>query len=118
MKLYKTVLIIFFFFNLNIAHSTESIYFIDLDKLVKNSNLGKKTLAKIENLNKKNIENLKIKNNELKKKEKEIKTKQNVVSKEELDKEINILRNKINEFKIIKDQMVLDFEKKKKRKYE
>ncbi|WP_075504130.1 OmpH family outer membrane protein [Candidatus Pelagibacter communis] len=113
MKLYKTVLIIFFFFNLNIAHSNESIYFIDLDKLVKNSNLGKKTLAKIENLNKKNIENLKIKNNELKKRENEIKTKQNVVSKEELDKEINILRNKINEFKIIKDQMVLDFEKKK-----
>ena len=113
MKLYKQIIIIFFFFNLNSALGNDNVYFIDLDKLVKKSNPGKKILAKIENLNELNVKDLKIKSDELKKYENDIKIKQNVVSKQQFEKEVAVLRTKINEFNIVKDQMISDLEKKK-----
>ena len=63
--------------------------------------------------NLKNIEKLKIKENELKKIEDEIKKKKNIISKDELEKELLILKDKITEFNKIKGQLVLEFENKR-----
>ena len=111
-NLFKKIVIIFFL-NISFAHSVEKIFFIDLDKLIETSIIGKKTLSKIENLNNQNIESLKKKNDELKKLENEIKIKKNIVSKEEFDKELFALQTKIKNYRKIKDEMVRDFDKKK-----
>ena len=62
MKIFKlNIIILFIFFiNFSIPHAAEKLAFIDLDKVLKNSNLGKSLLNEIEDLNKKNIKELKL----------------------------------------------------------
>ena len=108
----KLFLILFFFFiSLNVVYSNEKVFFIDLDLVIKNSNYGKKILDDINKINEENISKLKKKESELRSIEEEIKKKQNILSQDELSKEINILKNKVSVFKIDKDKMVNDLKK-------
>ena len=77
MKLFKFNLFFLFFFVLNIseAFSENNIALIDLDKILKNSNIGKTILKEIDELNSKNIKELKIKENKLKQLEEDLKKK-------------------------------------------
>ena len=77
MKSKKLILIIIlgFFLNFNLAYCNDKISFINLDLLIKQTNIGKAILKDIEELNKKNISELKNKENELKSIEDEIKKK-------------------------------------------
>ncbi len=107
-------ILIFFFITLNSVFSAENIAFLDMEYVIKNSNIGKSVLSKINKLDKSNIEKLKIRENQLKKQEEDIKKKKNIISKEELDKEIKDLKKKINDFRIEKDSMVKKFSEIKK----
>ena len=72
----KSVIILFFFIiSTTFANSNDKVSFIDIDFILKNSNLGKSILNEIENLNNKNIDELQNKEKELKKIEEEIKSK-------------------------------------------
>ena len=115
MKSTKIILsiIVIFYLNLNPAHSKDKISFINLDSLIKQTNIGKVVLNDIDKLNKKNIEKLKIKENELKSMEDEIKKKQNIMSKEEFDKEIDRLKQNIKKFQNLKNKLVSEIENKK-----
>ena len=93
------------------SFAENKIVFIDIDFLMKNSNIGKLSLKKLENLNKKNIKILKDNEKILKDKENTLLPKKNIISKEEFENEINSLRTEIKEFKIKKDNMVKDFNK-------
>ena len=113
----KLIHIIFFIFIFNQnSFAQNSIAYIDLDLLLKRSELGSKIFNDLDT--KKNDEMKKIDNkeNEIKKLENEIKNKQNVLTKIEFKKEIDILKKEINEFKIFKNQIQKDFEKIKKEK--
>ena len=60
--LYKFIFISFIFFiSVNSSNSEEKIAFVNIDYVIQNSNIGKKMLANINNLDKKNIDNLKKK---------------------------------------------------------
>ena len=74
--------------------------------IVKNSNIGKSIFNKISEINNQNIEKLKIKEEELKKFEENLKTKQNIITEEEFNKELKELRNKVKIFRSEKDDMV------------
>ena len=89
----------------------KKVFFIDLDLVIKNSNYGKKILDDINKINEENISKLKKKESELRSIEEEIKKKQNILSQDELSKEINILKNKVSVFKIDKDKMVNELKK-------
>ena len=113
----KLIHIIFFIFIFNQnSFAQNSIAYIDLDLLLKRSELGSKIFNDLDT--KKNDEMQKIDNkeNEIKKLENEIKNKQNVLTKTEFKKEVDILKKEINEFKIFKNQIQKDFEKIKKEK--
>ena len=57
----KFLLILFIFLiPINLSYSKDTA-FIDIDYIIANSNIGKKVLASIDKLDKKNIENLKKK---------------------------------------------------------
>ena len=115
MKYFKFFLFILisFFLNIQISNAQNSIAFIDIDLILKNSNLGKSLLDRFEIINKENTDQLKIRENELKKFEDEIKKKKNIISREELEKEVNLLKEKISAFNQSKNKMILDFEKKR-----
>ena len=63
-------------------------------------------LTKINELDQLNIQKLKLLEDELRKKESEIKSKKNIISEQEFEKEIEKYRNKIDEFKKKKEIMV------------
>jgi outer membrane protein len=102
---------------LNVIHvnSSESIAYIDMDFILKNSEIGKKTLDSINILNDKNINELKKKEKILKDLEKEIVNKKNLISKENFDKEVLLFREKANKFKEDQLKMVEDFNNYKKK---
>ena len=114
-KILFQIIIIFFFFNLNITYADNKVYFIDIDRVLKNSNFGKSILKKIKILNDNNIKELQENETLLKKIDNSINSKKNIISKEEYNKELNVLKEKIKKYKIIKDKMVVNFEKEKNR---
>ena len=94
--------IIIFFFTINNSYSFERIAFIDLDYILKNSNIGKSILKDLEFLNNKNINELKKIELELKKKEDEIIKKKNIISKEQSQKDVELLKENIQKYKNLK----------------
>ena len=85
------------------------IAFIDLDILVKKSNLGQEISKKLENIKINNSEEIKNRELSIKKLEDEIRKKQNILSKDELKTEITNLQGKIKEFNSYKVQKKNDF---------
>ena len=112
-KIFFNFFFLIFFFNFTNLYSSEKIAFIDLDFVLKNSDIGKSILADIERLNNENINQLKMKESELKKKEEEILAKKNILSDDENKKEFELLKANIKKYKLLKDEMVSDFQKKK-----
>ena len=112
---FLAVLTSIFFLSINISFSDDKIVFLDMEIVLKKSIFGKNLLTEIDNLNKKNIDELKIKEQELKNKEAEIKKKQNILSKEEIDKEIDNLKNQVKIYRKEKDEMVKKLELKRKK---
>ena len=95
MKKYILLFLLFFFSN---ANSEQIIAYIDIDKILKNSTVGKNALKEIEgkiiNENKKftTIEK------QIKKEETDLNTKKNVYSKDEFEKKFSLLKSKVNKY--------------------
>ena len=109
MKFLRFLYLIFFILFSQNVFAENKIVFIDIDFLMKNSNIGKLSLKKLEELNIKNVNLLKGNEKDLKEKENTLLQKKNIISKEEFENEIKILKTQINEFKTNKDNMVKDF---------
>ena len=106
----KLTLVIFFLIvSNNLSFASQNVRFADIDLIVQNSEIGKKTLSKIEKVNKSNIEKLSNFQKQLKESENEIKIKKNIISEEEFKKEVENLKNQITNFNKKKDLMVKDF---------
>ncbi len=117
MKFSKKLFFIFLFFFLNITlvKGNEPIAYIDMDFIIKNSEIGKKTLNSINILNDKNINELKKKEKILKDLETQIISKKNIISKENFDKEVLLFKEKANKFKEDQSQMAKEFNNYKKK---
>ena len=107
-----------FFLNISQAYSSEPIAYIDMDFIIKNSEIGKKTLNSINNLNEKNLNELKNNEKILKDLEKDIISKKNIISKEDFDKEVLFFKEKANKFKEDQSKMVEDFNNYKKKEFD
>jgi len=111
-KLFCIIFFLFLFSQNSFAQN--SVAYIDLDLLLKNSELGIKIYTDLDVKKNNEIKKINYEENEIKKLENEIKKKQNVLTKDEFKKEIEILKKKIDDFKIFKNQVQKDFEKIKK----
>ena len=90
------------------------IAYIDLDLLLKNSELGIKIYTDLDVKKNNEIQKINHEENEIKKLENEIRKKQNVLTKDEFKKEIEILKKKREDFKNFKNQAQKNFQKVKK----
>jgi outer membrane protein len=114
--LYKFIITIFFSLILyNPSYSNDKIAFIDIDYLIKNSEIGKKVLLKINDLDNKNVNSLKKKDTMLKNLETEIRNKKNIISDEAYNKEVISFREKIVELNEEKNNLVKEFNTYKKK---
>ena len=112
----KFFFIVLFIFRISNSYSDQKIAFIDLDFVVENTNVEKKILKELNDLNSQNIKKLKLREEELKLNEEAIKKKQNIISENEYKKEINLLKDKIKTFRNEKNIMVSNFNKDKNQK--
>ena len=104
------ILIIFFFTQTKLVYSNSNIVYLDVQFIIDNSDLGlfykKKVL--------KSYEELKIELS-IKEKETDLKNKKNILSKEELDKNLKELNNMVNNYQILRNKynkIVIDDKKK------
>ena len=117
MKFYKNFFIIFIIILFNfptIAKSNTTVAYLDMDFIFKNSNFGKKIISNLNETNKKNIDKLKKKEKELIKIDKELQNQKKLISNEEYNQKLAKLNLKIKEYKINKENIMKDFESKKK----
>ena len=102
-----------FIFLSNNTFAEGTIATIDLNKILNESNSGKKVLLDLEKLNKKNISLIKDKEKELKKFEGEIETQKKILSKEDLNLKLSEYKKLINEYKLFNDKLTKEFRLKK-----
>ena len=115
MKFHKYILtFIFYIFSISPSFSAEKTVFLDIDFVLNNSNFGKSIYSKLDELNKKNFDDLIKMEKELETKKNAIDASKNISTKENLEKEISLFNQDINKFKSKKDKILKNFEIKKK----
>ena len=115
MKLYKYFFILIFYVSFtSFSISAEKTVFLDIDFVLNNSNYGKSIYSKLDELNKKNFDNLVKMEKELEKKKKSIDVSKNISTKENLDQQISLFNQEVKNFRSEKSKILKNFELKKK----
>ena len=109
MKYFEKFLVLFiiYFFSFLNASANENIVFIDLDLVLNKSEFGKEILTDLSSQKNKDLETLKLK-------EQEIKKKSNIIKANDLKIEIDLLKKNIIDFKNYKKDVQKKFENNRK----
>ena len=99
----------------NISHADKYV-FIDIDLLLKNSNIGSNISKELESVNNNNINLLKSMESQIRKNEEDLNNVKNVINEDEFNKRLNNLKTEIQSFNKKKDQLVTDFNELKQNK--
>ena len=97
-------ILIFLSLSINSLKAEDKVSYIDIDYILTNTIAGKKLLKTLKNEEELKIKNYKLSDDNFKNEEKKILAKKNLISKEEIEKEMKILRNKFQKYK--KDQTI------------
>ena len=89
---------IFVLLSTTFSTSNEKIIFINFDYVLNNSLKGKLIFNDLKKIKEKNIKNLEIDKKNLENQENDIKLKKDIISKEELDKNIKLLKLNVQKF--------------------
>ena len=106
--IFKAILFFFFFFS-NYLLAENKIVFINIDKIINESKIGKKFNEQLDKSYKKLNEELLLAKKEIEKKEKEINNQKNILSEEELNRKLNELRKDINDHNLKKRNIDINF---------
>ena len=109
------IFLFFFFTSTSNSFSHESVVYIDLDYILKNSKNGASIISKLNKINDENIKKIKSQELQLKDDENELIKTKNVISEEIFNKKLNELKKKINLFKEENKKMRKILEETKKR---
>ena len=101
---------LFFIFFSSKSYSSENIIFIDFDKIMNQSNIGKSINSQIKDFNKKKNNELKILKSNLKKKEETLIKQKNIISSDDFNKRFTNLKKEIDEYNAL-NQEVIDSQK-------
>ena len=107
----KKIFILVFFLNLfaSLCFANQNIVFLDLDFIFNNSNLGKKILSNLEQINKNINSNINDEQKILIEKENNIKSSKNILSEEEFKKKVAEFNRELNNFNMNKQKLILSF---------
>ncbi len=96
----------------------QNIKYLDVDSLLKNSDRGLIILNSLNEIEKKNKNDLISKENKIKELDEEIKNLKNIISEEELQNKINILKKEVNLYKKYQNNLSNEFVQIKRKKIE
>ena len=99
------ITILFFSFNFTIASTNENVRYVNIDVILNNSDLGKIIINKLKKQNDANIDKIKTIENEIKKENEELTKLKNVITEEEFNKKLVLLKKKIDDFNILKNKL-------------
>ena len=116
MKIYFKffLILIFIFINHSQSIADQKINFLNLEKILNNSNSGKKIVKNLEALKNINANNFKKKSEEIRIKEDNLLKQKNILSKEEFEKKIINLRQEVDQFNKNRNKTIKEYEIRKK----
>ena len=104
---YLTFIVVFFLLqNSNLL--AEKIVYLNMEKIMKTSKPGKSIILKINETKEKNLKKFKKIEEDLKKDEEDLIAKKNILSEEEFQKKFDLLKKKINDYKILRQNSIQD----------
>ena len=86
----------------------EKIVYLNIEKIMKESKAGQSIIKKINETNQKNLKKFKKIEEDLKNDEQDLIAKKNILSEEEFTKKFNLLKKKINDYKILRQNTIQD----------
>ena len=115
MKIFNKIFLIILFLSTstNSIQAQEKISYIDVDYILTTTIAGKSLLNKLKEEEKLKIDNFKSKDEDFKKKENSILAKKNVISKNEITKELKLLQIEFDEYRKDKIKQVEELKKKR-----
>tara|TARA_X000000368_G_C22968808_1_gene684458 strand:- start:398 stop:907 length:510 start_codon:yes stop_codon:yes gene_type:complete len=112
----KKILVFFIFiFLIQPSYAEQKFKFVNIDLIIKETNIGSEMLDKINKLDQTNIKKLNSFEQELKKIENDIKSKKNILSDLQYEKEVNDFKVKVANYNKEKDLMVKKLNETKKK---
>ena len=96
--IYNFLFISIFFLNFNLLKANELISYVDMDLLMNSSEAGKSITSQLTSIHKKTSAELKKTEEELKKEESDLIKQKNVISNEEFERKLTLLRNKASDY--------------------
>ena len=109
MNCFKYLTFIFVFFLLqNTNLLAEKIVYLNMEKIMKTSKAGKSIIKKINETNEKNLNKFKKIEEDLKNDEQDLIAKKNILSEEEFKKKFDLLKKKIDDYKILRQNSIQD----------
>ena len=91
----------------------EKIVYLNIEKIMKTSKAGKSIINKINQTNEENLKKFKKIEEDLKKDEQDLIAKKNILSEEEFKKKFDLLKKKINDYKILRQNSIQDITSKR-----
>ena len=102
------VFIISFFLLQSSNLLAEKIVYLNIEKIMKTSKAGKSIIDKINQTNEENLKKFKKIEEDLKNDEQDLISKKNILSEEEFKKKFDLLKKKINDYKILRQNSIQD----------
>ena len=93
-----SIFVFFFNFLSLISYAESNIAYINLDKILSESNPAKSLFNQLKQIEKIELDALKLKEKKLKEEENKILSSQNLLSREEYNKNVNIFKKKISSY--------------------
>jgi len=117
MRMFKNIFLILFFLSITINNlkAQEKVSYIDIDYILSSSVPGKLLLNKLKEDEELKINIFKSKDEDFKQKESKILAKKNLISKEEINKELKSLQIEFNEYRKDKAKQIQELKTKRKR---
>ena len=117
MRIFKNFFLILFFLavSVNYLKAQEKVSYIDIDYILATSIAGKSLINKLKEEEELKINIFKSKDEDFKQKESKILAKKNLISKEEINKELKLLQIEFNEYRKDKAKQIQELKTKRKR---
>ena len=117
MRILKNIFLILFFLaiSVNYLKAQEKVSYIDVEFILASSVAGKSLLNKLKEEEEIKINIFKSKDEEFKQNESKILAKKNLISKEEINKELKLLQIEFNEYRKDKAKQIQELKTKRKR---
>ena len=108
----SSIVIIFFFFFHNLSHSDTGLAYINMEIIMNKSKVGQSISSELEKEKEKNFKKLQLMEKELKMEEDEIVSQKNILKKEDYEKKVSQLKNKIDKYNSDRKATIESFNKK------